>query len=116
MKLPGWIAAALELAALALLRERGPRVDGRRHGAWQRRLPGGRLFTETHYENGRRHGRERRWYLDGKPRFHGEWRDGARTGEWIFMTREERVDAERTGVYEDGEKVAPVRGFNDWKH
>lgn len=116
MKLPRWIAAPLELVALVVLRERGPHVMGRRHGVWVRRFRDGRLFTETSWELDVRHGRERRWYLDGTPRFHGMWRDGVRTGEWIFLTRDERVDPERTGVYENGEKIAPVRGYNDWKH
>jgi antitoxin component YwqK of YwqJK toxin-antitoxin module len=116
MKLPAWIAAPLELAALLVLRERGAGVDGRRDGTWTRHFPGGALFTECEWRAGLRHGRERRWYLDGTPRWHGEWRDGQKSGEWIHMTREERVDPELTGVYENGEKIGPVRGFNDWKH
>ena len=115
MKLPAWIAAPLELLALAVLRERGEFVDGKRHGVWARRFPSGRLFTECSYEHGLREGRERRWYLDGTPRWHGEWRAGRKSGEWIHMTRDERVHDALTGVYENGEKIAPVRGFNDWK-
>jgi len=115
VKLPVWIAAPLELLALAVLRERGELVQGQRQGSWVRRLPGGRLYTESNWERGVRHGRERRWYLDGTPRWHGEWREGRKSGEWIHMTRDERVHDALTGVYENGEKIAPVRGFNDWK-
>lgn len=113
--LPAWIAAPLELALLACIPQRGERLEGARHGLWVRRLPGGRVFSETTYEHGLRHGRERRWYLDGSPRSAGEWKHGSRSGEWFYMRREGRLDAERTGVYENGHKIAPVRGFNDWK-
>lgn len=116
MRLPAPLAAALEALAALALPARGARVAGARDGLWTQRLPGGRILRETTWRNGRRHGRERCWYLDGKPHFHGTWTDGRRTGEWIFLTRDERVDPERTGVYENGEKIAPVRGYNDWKH
>jgi len=115
VKLHAWISAPLESLALVLLRERGERVDGVRQGVWTRRFANGRLFTECRFERGVRDGRDRRWYLDGTPRWHGEWRAGRKSGEWIYMTREGRVHDALTGVYENGEKIAPVRGFNDWK-
>ena len=44
----------------------------------------------------RRHGEATRWYFDGSKRFVGHYREGSKTGEWFYFTRQGRLDAKRT--------------------
>jgi antitoxin component YwqK of YwqJK toxin-antitoxin module len=113
-ELPAWIAAPLELALHALIPARGPREGGRRTGTWTRSLPGGRKLSETIYAAGRRDGTETRWYLSGRKRYVGQWRSGAKTGEWFYFHRDGKLDGRRTGKYENGLRFAALKGFNDW--
>lgn len=112
--LPGWLCAPLEALLLALLPARGERRDGARHGAWVVRLPGGRVLEQTTWERGQRHGPQTRHYLSGRKRWVGAWKQGRREGEWFFFRRDGRMDAERTGNYQDGLRWSGIKGFNDW--
>ena len=111
---PAWIAVGLEALLAALLPARGPRWEGRRHGVWMQVLPGGRPLSETTWERGVRHGRATRWYLSGRKRWVGEWRQGEKTGEWFYFHRDGKIDGPRTGKYEKGLRFAALKGFNDW--
>lgn len=112
--LPSWLCAALEALLAACLPARGELRDGARHGAWVRRLPGGRPLEETNWEAGRRHGPQTRYYLSGRKRWVGTWREGRREGEWFYFRRDGRMDAERTGNYQGGLRWSGIKGFNDW--
>ena len=112
--LPGWLCAPLEALLVACLPARGERRDGRRQGTWTVRLPGGRALEESAWVDGRRHGTQTRYYLSGRKRWVGTWVDGRRQGEWFYFRRDGRMDAARTGNYQDGLRWSGIKGFNDW--
>lgn len=112
--LPAWLCAPLEALLAACLPARGELLDGARHGLWTQRAPGGRPVDETTWERGRRHGPQTRYYLSGRKRWVGAWREGRRQGEWFYFRRDGRMDAARTGNYQDGLRWSGIKGFNDW--
>jgi hypothetical protein len=66
----------------------------------------GTLKSSTVYVHGLREGPAEQFYADGTPEWRGSYASGRRHGEWTFWTPEGAVDAERSGRYADGEKVA----------
>ena len=81
-----------------------------RHSATvgSRRNPAGRRLLEVRWEGGRREGIAREWWPDGSPRSEGAFRDDERHGPWTFRTAAGELDGRRSGLYEDGERVAPL--------
>lgn len=112
--LPGWLCAPLEALLVAVFPSRGVIDGGMRNGRWEVRLPGGRLLDETTWADDRRHGTQTRYYLSGRKRWVGTWVNGRRQGEWFFFHRDGRMDAARTGNYQDGLRWSGIKGFNDW--
>lgn len=47
------------------------------------------------------------WSRDGKKLEEGSYRDGKRDGPWTFRHEDGSIDQERSGVYQDDEKIGP---------
>lgn len=67
---------------------------------------------EARYEchGGKRDGTAERWYPNGTKQAEGLYEDGSMAGTWQFWNADGSVDAERTGVYRAGEKIAASTG------
>ena len=75
--------------------------------------PNGYTETETHYvldAAGQRieQGRHRRWHANATLAEEGWYEKGRRVGEWRFWNEAGELDEERSGRYEDGDRVAPL--------
>ncbi len=64
--------------------------------------------NSTEYVDGQKHGLSEQWYRGGAREWQGQYTRGLRTGEWRFWSEAGELDAERSGVYEDGQRVAPL--------
>ena len=65
----------------------------------------GRVDSEYEIRDGRRDGPCRRFYPDGSRMAEGRYAAGRMQGEWTFWGPDGRVDPERSGFYESGEKL-----------
>ena len=65
----------------------------------------GKLGQRGEFRDGMRVGRWAFWYPDGARRGEGEFRDGKMHGQWQVWTSSGELDAEHSGLYENGEKV-----------
>ena len=88
--------------------ERSRYRAGELHGLQEFSDPAGRRLLEVRWEGGRREGIAREWWPDGSPRSEGAFRDDERHGPWTFRTAAGELDGRRSGLYEDGERVAPL--------
>lgn len=88
--------------------------DGVLSGTWREWHGNGVKALECSFESGRPHGKTTAWRRDGTKRFVGEYRAGAKTGEWFYLHADGSLDRERTGLYVDGERLSGIRGFNEW--
>lgn len=68
----------------------------------------GQVLSETSIRDGEKDGPFRRYYADGTPMAEGRYRDGAPQGAWTWWNPDGSVDRERSGVFEDGVRVAGV--------
>jgi hypothetical protein len=66
----------------------------------------GRIESKIEYEDGKRDGLAERWYADGTKAAEGRYEDGRMVGEWSFWNADGSLDAQRTGSYRDGERLA----------
>ncbi len=67
----------------------------------------GQVDTECETREGRREGRCTHYSPDGKKLSEGAFVGGRMQGSWTFWREDASVDAERSGTYVDGERVAP---------
>jgi hypothetical protein len=88
--------------------------DGIPHGAWREWHGNGVKAFECALEHAVLHGRATRWRRNGTKAYQGEYRNGAKTGEWYYLTKHGKLDAKRTGLYVDGERLSGIKGFNEW--
>lgn len=58
--------------------------------------------------DGTKHGPAEQWYPSGNPEWRGQYADGFRQGEWTFWNEDGSVDVERSGLYEQGKKIADL--------
>jgi antitoxin component YwqK of YwqJK toxin-antitoxin module len=68
----------------------------------------GNAKTSTTYVEGKRHGPYREWYQDGSLEVEGSFDRGQREGDWRYYARDGRTDAERSGRFHEGLRVAPL--------
>jgi hypothetical protein len=88
--------------------------DGVPHGAWREWHGNGVKSLECALERGVLHGKATRWRRNGTKAYQGEYRNGAKTGEWFYLKRDSTLDAKKTGLYVDGERLSGIKGFNEW--
>lgn len=89
----------------------GPFEEGRRHGAWEYRYEGGELQERGSYDRGLRDGRWVFYREDETVYRDAEYAAGEKHGEVrVYAEDGETLDPEQSGVYERGEKVAPLGG------
>jgi len=67
----------------------------------------GQVDTECETREGRREGRCAHYASDGKKLSEGAYVAGRMEGTWTFWLEDGSVDAERSGNYTAGERVAP---------
>jgi antitoxin component YwqK of YwqJK toxin-antitoxin module len=91
----GLVPVARSLAAAA-----------RAHEAVETYYADGSLKSRIETEAGRPDGRCVRFYPDGTRMAEGRFEDGREQGRWVFYTPDGTVDAERSGVYQDGRRVS----------
>lgn len=65
---------------------RGSMLDGQRHGEWKSFHPGGQTWSSHYYNKGVQEGLYRVYWHTGLPRIHGHYKDGLKSGEWVFFT------------------------------
>ena len=66
----------------------------------------GRMKASTGYVDGVKQGASEQWYPSGQLECRGEYRDGLREGAWTFWREDGSVDAERSGEYREGKRLA----------
>lgn len=54
------------------------------------------------------HGEYTTWHQNGRRSAHGRYEQGVRVGEWRFWDETGELDRVRSGVYVEGEHVAPL--------
>lgn len=64
----------------------GKLLDGQRHGEWKSFHPGGQTWSSHFYNKGLQEGLYRVYWHTGLPRIHGHYKDGLKSGEWVFFT------------------------------
>jgi hypothetical protein len=88
--------------------------EGVPHGTWREWHGNGVKSIECALERGVLHGKATRWRRNGTKAYQGEYRNGAKTGEWFYLKRDSTLDPKRTGLYVDGERLSGIKGFNEW--
>jgi antitoxin component YwqK of YwqJK toxin-antitoxin module len=73
----------------------------------------GDLRARTALEDGVEHGPAERWHRNGTIEGRGAYAHGRLHGAWRFWSADGVLDAERSGVYRDGQRVAPLDGDHD---
>ena len=48
------------------------------------------------------------WYENGQKRTEGSFEDGQEEGLWTYWNEDGSIDTVKSGIYKDGEKVAPL--------
>lgn len=66
----------------------------------------GQLESRVEYQDGRREGAAERWYADGTLQSQGRYEAGRMAGEWRFWNADGSLDAERSGTYQGGARIA----------
>ena len=99
-----FVAAAAIAGSLATFGSRQASEEPRTQTSY---YANGQLETECELKDGRREGACRRFYADGSKLAEGRFEDGKMQGEWTFWRRDGQLDAERSGTFEDGEKIRP---------
>jgi antitoxin component YwqK of YwqJK toxin-antitoxin module len=66
----------------------------------------GQMESKTAYVDGKRQGTAERWYTNGTKMSEGRYEDNRMVGEWRFWNADGSEDTQRSGNYENGEKVA----------
>jgi antitoxin component YwqK of YwqJK toxin-antitoxin module len=64
--------------------------------------------NSTEYVEGRKHGKSEQWRRNGSLEWQGEFREGLKCGEWRYFDESGALDTERSGLYENGERVAAL--------
>jgi hypothetical protein len=62
------------------------------HGVLTNHYEDGSLRSETHFEDGWRHGLDRAWYRDGRLQFRGNYEQGTQVGTWEGWRPDGRPD------------------------
>lgn len=107
---PRWIRLRAWCAArLARVTRTADATGEVRESAWR-----GHRLERVRFEGGRPHGPAEAWWPHGAKRSHGQHVDGARDGDWFFFEPDGTLDRARTGLYRQGQRIAGIRGFNDW--
>jgi hypothetical protein len=57
---------------------------GKRHGQWMSFYPNGLAWSEMNYDKGIPHGPNMTYFMDGKPRYAGFYKNGEKDSLWIF--------------------------------
>jgi len=68
----------------------------------------GQLNTHGFNRAGGHVGKWESWYENGTLRARGEWTDNKQTGPWLVYRADGSVDTDESGVYELGNKIAPL--------
>lgn len=79
-------------------------LSGVRTTCW----PNGSQREEATYSDGLRDGPCERWHDDGTPRAAGRYQAGRMVDEWRFYDENGALDDARSGLYEAGERIAPL--------
>ena len=93
------------------VRERGEYVHGRRQGRFVQWYPEGQRHSEgerrfdAQARASLREGPWRFWYANGLLRGVGSYEAGRPEGKWTWWNHEGVLDARRSGIYRDGERV-----------
>jgi antitoxin component YwqK of YwqJK toxin-antitoxin module len=66
----------------------------------------GQLESRVEYADGRRSGLASRYFANGTKQSEGRFSAGLMEGEWKFWNADGSLDAERTGTYHAGDKIA----------
>jgi antitoxin component YwqK of YwqJK toxin-antitoxin module len=64
--------------------------------------------SQATLRDGRLHGPARTWHRGDRPASQGEYVDDLRQGPWRYWRPDGSLDESRSGVYERGERVAPL--------
>lgn len=64
--------------------------------------------NSTEYVEGQKHGLSEQWHRNGTLEWQGQYEHGLRAGEWRFWSEAGELDSERSGVYEAGQRIAPL--------
>lgn len=78
------------------------------HGEAERRHPNGALQWRGRFEDGEREGPWRFERPDGTALGEGRYAGGQRVGPWRFWKPNGTIDAKKSGIYRDGERVADL--------
>ena len=68
----------------------------------------GKLLRQCGFENGLQHGEARAWHPNGKQESEGRFDAARRTGEWRYWKEDGTLDLERSGLYADDVRTAPL--------
>lgn len=66
----------------------------------------GQIESRVEYADGRREGSAQRFFANGSKQSEGRYVDGRMEGDWQFWNADGSIDAERTGSYRAGERIA----------
>lgn len=106
MKLPTLLAVVGALGLGATLLFGQGRTNARETDAQTTYFASGQLESRVEYAEGRRAGLAQRWFADGSKQSEGRYAAGLMEGEWAFWNTDGSIDAERTGTYQAGDKIA----------
>lgn len=57
---------------------------GKRHGQWMSFYPNGLMWSEMHYDKGVPEGPNKTFFITGKPRYEGRYKNGLKDSVWVF--------------------------------
>ena len=79
-----------------------------RHRAWNYYREDGTRSESVTYSDGKMQGPSTTWLSNGQKSKEGYYANGEREGPWVFWQEDGTVNQERSGIYKDGKKIAPL--------
>lgn len=98
------LVGALGLGATILLGQ--GRDGGSDENAQTTYFASGQLESRVEYVEGRREGLAQRYFANGTKQSEGHFAAGLMEGDWSFWNADGSLDADRTGTYKAGERIA----------
>lgn len=80
--------------------------QGKKSGSWSFYFPDGSVREQGAYSHGEKSGPWKHWHENGELAAQGSYLGGLAEGVWVYYESSGAVDAELTGVYENGQRIS----------
>ena len=80
----------------------------KKDGFWVYWHESGRKKAEGGLENGHQNGFWTYWHESGRKQAEGDLKNGQQDGSWVFWSQDGSINSEKSGIYKDDKKIAPL--------